>query len=230
MPTTRSTPAPHPLAKITLTEARPLPVFLLLDSSGSMKADGKIEALNSAVQEMLGTFAAEEPGRASIEVGALVFGRAVQVHLAYQPAKSALGQWHPLAAAGKTPMGSVFAKCTEMLEDHSLVPSRSYRPTLVLVSDGQPTDEWEKPLARLLGSPRSSKALRFAMAIGSDADHTMLARFVDNPQYPVFRAHDAREIQKFFRWVTMSVTARSRSAVPNQATPPPIEEIEDFRY
>ena len=94
----------------------------------------------------------------------------------------------------------------------------------------QPTDQWIQPLAALLGSPRSSKALRFAMAIGSVADHAMLAKFVDNPQYPVFRTHDAREIQKFFRWVTMSVTARSRSAVPNQTAPMPIEEIEDFSY
>jgi uncharacterized protein YegL len=230
MPTARSIPVPHPLATITLTEARPLPVLLLLDSSGSMKDDGKIEALNSAVQQMLGTFAAEEAGRASIEVGALAFGKTVQVHLAFQPAKSALGNWHPLTAAGQTPMGSVFAKCTEMLEDRSLVPSRSYRPTLVLVSDGQPTDQWVEPLASLLKSPRASKALRFAMAIGSAADHAMLAKFVDNPQYPVFRTHDAREIQKFFRWVSMSVTARSRSTVPNQATPLAIEEIEEFRY
>jgi uncharacterized protein YegL len=39
----------------------------------------------------------------------------------------------------------------------------------------------------------------------------------------VLQARDARQVQTFFRWVTMSVTSRSRSATPNAAPiqPPP---------
>jgi uncharacterized protein YegL len=88
---------------------------------------------------------------------------------------------------------------------------------IVLVSDGQPNDEWEKPLAALLASNRGSRADRFALAIGEDADPAMLARFVNDPSRPVLRTSDARQVIKFFRWVTMSVTARSRSATPNAA-------------
>ena len=42
------------------------------------------------------------------------------------------------------------------------MPSRAYRPTLVLVSDGKPNGEWEGPLRRLLTSERAAKAERFA--------------------------------------------------------------------
>ena len=47
------------LKSFTLQAARPLPVILLADVSGSMGVQGKIQALNLAVQEMLTAFADE---------------------------------------------------------------------------------------------------------------------------------------------------------------------------
>src|SRR5689334_3507688 len=48
------------LKDFVLQTARPLPVILLADVSGSMKEDGKIDALNEAVANMIGAFAEEE--------------------------------------------------------------------------------------------------------------------------------------------------------------------------
>lgn len=219
-----------PLTEFALQEARPLPVFLLLDASGSMHEEQKIKTLNAAVHEMLQSLADEEQGRAAIVVGAVAFGGTARVHLPFMPVNDAIKSWQPLSADGNTPMGEVFRRCVATLEDRQLVPSRSYRPTLVLVSDGKPTDEWQSPLANLLASPRAGKAMRLAMAIGSDADESMLARFVNNTEYPVFHAHDARGIRKFFRWVTMSITARSRSTTPDRTTIVSIEDIDDISY
>jgi uncharacterized protein YegL len=98
------------------------------------------------------------------------------------------------------------------------VPSRAYTPAIVLVSDGQPNDDWKAALARLLGSERAKKAQRFALGIGEDADAEVLKAFLDNPEAKVYGAADARQIKSFFRWVTMSVTTRSRSANPNQSS------------
>src|SRR5438876_10944541 len=56
------------LKEFTVSSARPLPVILLADVSGSMAADGKIDALNAAVAEMLAAFAEEDDGRAEIHV------------------------------------------------------------------------------------------------------------------------------------------------------------------
>ena len=45
----------------------------------------------------------------------------------------------------------------------------------------------------------------------------------------VFQAHEARKIKKFFRWVTMSVTSRSRSTNPNSIIKfDPDEDDDDF--
>ena len=113
-------------------------------------------------------------------------------------------------------MGSAFALAHKLLEDKEQIPSRAYRPVLVLVSDGAPTDAWEAPLAALKASERGQKATRFAMAIGADADHDMLAQFANDKEAPVFRADEARDIVRFFRMVTMSVVSRSSSATPDQ--------------
>ncbi len=79
-----------------------------------------------------------------------------------------------------------------------------------------------RPLAALLQSERGSKAQRMALGIGADADQAVLAAFLHDPEAKVFRADEARQIRRFFRFVTMSVAARSRSANPNAAskTPP----------
>lgn len=58
------------------------------------------------------------------------------------------------------------------------------------------------------------KADRIALAIGADADVGVSERFLANLK-KVFRADDARRIKDFFQFVTMSVTARTRSANPN---------------
>ncbi len=66
----------------------------------------------------------------------------------------------------------------KLIEDKELIPSRSYKPTIVLLTDGIPTDEWQAPMNELINDGRSSKAFRIAMAIGDDADINMLSKFV----------------------------------------------------
>ena len=194
--------------------ARPLPVIVLADVSGSMTVDGKIDNLNGAINDMLDTFRDVEEARSEIFFLAITFGNGqAQVHTPFQAATEVT--WSPMQASGDTPMGAAFSLLTRILEDKDQIPSRSYRPTIVLVSDGQPNDAWQNPLENLLASPRAGKAFRMAMGIGADADTAMLQRFLANPEMQVFSASDAQGIQKFFRYVTMSVSSRSRSQNPN---------------
>ena len=200
------------MASYSLPGARPLPVILLADVSGSMSVDGKIEALNDAISDMIHSFAeGGGGGRTEIHVSVVTFGgKEAQVH---QPLRPATGvAWQPMEARGGTPLGHALRLTREMVEDRELVPKKAYRPTIVLVSDGQPTDEWEGPLEELLKSERGAKAYRFAMAIGADCDTSVLKKFLHNPENHVFEAHQARTIRDFFREVTMTVTQHSFGA------------------
>lgn len=215
--------------EFTVSEARPLPVILLLDSSGSMEGD-KINILNAAVREMLQSFAGEDDISASIHVGVIQFGRTVGWHQPLLPVEEVIDQWNDLEASGKTPLGQALTLLQESLDDRSVISSRAYRPTIVLVSDGKPTDDWGGPMAELLASPRASKAARFAMGIGADTDSVVLSQFIDTASGSrVFEAHEAGRIQKFFRFVTMSVTTRTRSGNPNEIVPANPDDY-DFEY
>lgn len=207
------------LKEFTTQAARPLPVILLADVSGSMGVDGKIQALNHAIREMIEAFQDESDLRAEIHVAVITFGGQALTHLPLGPAANA--SWSDLGASGGTPMGAAFDLARELIEDRAMVPSRAYRPTIVLVSDGQPTPPGSEtePLRKLLESERGGKAFRMALAIGADADQAVMQAFLADPSARVYRADEARQIRQFFQLVTMSVSSRSRSANPN-STPP----------
>lgn len=221
------------LKKFAAATPRPLPVIVLADTSGSMSENGKIEALNAALKEMVATFSKESRLRAELQIGLITFGEHVHVHTPLQAAQS-ITQVGDLTAKGPTPMGAAFEQARALLEDKELIPSRAYRPVLILVSDGQPTDEWKAAFDKLCASERGQKTTRFAMAIGVDADEAMLATFANDVEAPLFKAHNARDIHRFFRAVTMSITTRTASQNPDQhvalVIPPSDEDALDLDF
>ena len=217
-------------SKYTVAKAKPLPVVLLLDTSSSMNAGGeqsKILELDSAVRDMIKDFSHEEQLETEIQVSVITFGyNGVQLALPYTNASKV--QMKPLEAAGNTPMGTALRMAKDMIEDKETTPSRAYRPLVILCSDGAPNDDWEGPMDNFIKDGRSSKCDRMAMAIGSDANETVLKRFIEGTENPLFYAKDASSMHKFFKFVTMSVATRSHSQNPNviMKIEPPKEIVE----
>lgn len=191
----------------TIPKAKPLPVCLLLDISGSMSGE-KIRSLNEAVKEMLNTFVQEEKMEHEFLVSVITFGSQVSMHI--PPTKASHIEWQDLRADGLTPLGGALQMAKALIEDKERTPSRAYRPTVVLVSDGQPNDNWEDPLESFINHGRSSKCDRMAMAIGSDANKQVLQRFLSGTENRLFYAENAAQLHEFFRRVTMSVTTSAR--------------------
>ncbi|MCV6587815.1 MAG: VWA domain-containing protein [Marinobacterium sp.] len=215
------------MKKFAAKTARAIPVILLADTSGSMSVDGKIDALNNALRDMVKTFANEGRLKAEIQLAVITFGGdRAEVHLPLTAAHK-IENVSDLPATGRTPMGGAFDLVTTLVEDREQIPSRAYKPVLILVSDGHPTDRWEEAFNRLCSSERASKATRMAMAIGNDADTSLLQDFINDLETPVFQAHEARDIIRFFRAVSMSVTARSQSTTPNQPVLPVYDDVPD---
>lgn len=210
-------------ANFTVAKAKPLPVVLLLDVSSSMGGES-IKKLNIAVKEMISDFASAEKNEIEILVSIITFGAKVLLHTPYTSAKDI--EWQDLTVSGSTPMGTAFSMAKAMIEDKETTPSRAYRPTIVLVSDGEPTDSWQQPLRALVNDGRSNKCDRMAMAIGGAASNTVLNEFISGTENKVFTAQDASQIQEFFKFVTMSVTTRTNSQNANVVPKP--EEIEQL--
>lgn len=217
-------------------EPRVLPIFILADASGSMRGE-KINELNLALREMLNALNNVDDIRGKFQLCVISFGGEVKV---VQPLADIDGMTLPeLTASGNTPMGEAFVLVREMIEDRDIVSSRTYAPTVVLISDGIPTDcseeifnkklysNWE-PLNNLHTGERTTKSQRLALGIGADADYGMLKEYINNSEIPVIKANDSAGIKKFFRWVTMSTVARMNSVNPNvTSTVAPIFDMDD---
>lgn len=206
-------------ASYTVQTARPIPVILLLDTSGSMEGE-PINQLNHAIEKMLNTFKKQEKIETTIEVCMITFGATVGFHLTanhienkYFKSASQI-EWQDLQASGGTPMGTALKMAKDRLEDKTIVASNAYRSTVVLVSDGKPTDSWEAPLNDFISNGRSSKCDRMALGIGSGFNADVLNRF-KSQEHELFVADDAEKIVEFFKAVTMSVTSRMHSTNPN---------------
>lgn len=185
--------------------SRPLHFFWICDCSGSMQADGKIQALNNAIKETLPHMqaAADENPNAQVFLRAVKFSDGAQWHVA-QPTPVADFRWTDLQASGMTDMG----RAIRMVADQLRIPPMSERalpPILVLVSDGQPTDDFTKAMSELLDLPWGKRAVRVAIGIGEDADHDALRIFVANPEIPVLQANSAESLVNYVRWASTAV-------------------------
>ncbi|MCI6244034.1 MAG: VWA domain-containing protein [Agathobacter sp.] len=213
------------LKDVVIKEARPLPVLLLVDNSGSM-ANEKINTVNVALKEMIAEFSAIKNAKGKISIGIITFGNTVEL---VQPIDKIENVVVPeFKAAGKTLMGQAINQAIDILEDKNQVPERAYTPTIILLSDGLPSDcpgkmnpqdydfsEWE-PLQRLHTSERLKNCPKLALGIGEGTNYRMLNAFINNPEVPVIKANDLATITKFFQWVTYSISKRSVSSNPNE--------------
>jgi uncharacterized protein YegL len=56
----------------------------------------------------------------------------------------------------------------------------------------------------------------------------MLNKYLNDSKAEVFKASDARQIRKFFKFVTMSVSVRNRSINPDTFTPIKASDIDNI--
>ena len=185
-----------------------LPVILLLDVSGSMYGE-KINALYDATQIMIKGFEEANSREKKIDVAIITFGNEIKLHTSYtnvtEFVKKGLSTF---SASGGTPLGEALRMAKDMIEDKNVTPSNIYRPAVILVSDGEPTDHWETSMDNFKNGGRSSKCQRFSVAIGNDANETILKKFVSEPENFLL-ADKAEKIVDIFKFITNSVSMRS---------------------
>jgi len=102
------------------------------------------------------------------------------------------------------------------------MPERALPPVLVLLSDGQPTDDFGSGLNLLMEQPWAKKAVRLAIAIGQDADREVLQKFIGHPELRPLEANSPEQLIKKIKWVsTQVVKAASAPASPAAGTGEP---------
>ena len=79
---------------------------------------------------------------------------------------------------------------------------------IVLLTDGYPTDDWKRPLEKLLKMPWGKKAVKVAIAIGKDAERSVLEAFTGNPE-AVLDAGNPEVLTHFIKWASTVASAVS---------------------
>ncbi|EDZ63057.1 protein containing von Willebrand factor, type A domain [Sulfurimonas gotlandica GD1] len=201
-------------ADFVVEEPKSIPVVLLLDVSYSMQGEN-IDTLNKAVESMLNSFKKAETMETFIKLSIITFGSENGVDLHTPLTEVSKIDFKPLTVSGSTPMGAAFKMGKAMIEDKDIFKGRDYRPTIVLLSDGEPNDDWRQPLDDFVSTGRTKKCDRMALAIGA-ADKTVLNMFIEGCENSLFYAEDAENIIDEFKKITMSVTQRTKSVNKNQ--------------
>ena len=168
--------------------SRPLHFLYICDCSGSMAAQGKMQALNQAIRQSLPGMAnvARDNPEARVLVRAVRFADRAHWHIA-EPTPVEQLVWTDLQAGGVTAMGEALELVAGQL-DAPPMEQRALPPVLVLISDGQPTDDFEAGLRQLMRRPWAQKAVRLAIALGHDADLEVLQAFIGPAPGPVLPA------------------------------------------
>jgi uncharacterized protein YegL len=188
---------------------RRLPIFFVLDVSESMAGDN-IRVLNKGVENLVRTLRMDPHALESVYLSVIVFaGKAKTLTplielSSFYPPRLPLGSGTSLGKALDHLMSDI---------DKSVVKTThevkgDWKPVVYLLTDGKPTDEAASAIMRWKDS-YSKKASLVTVGIGSHADMSTLRQLTEN----TFRliAESEADFMKFIQWMSLSVSAQSRS-------------------
>jgi len=183
--------------------SRILDFFWIADCSGSMDGE-KIQTLNYAIRQTIPDMRkeADDNPNASIMVRAVKFSDGAAWHV---PTATPIDSfnWVDLTAGGVTAMGMALELVAGELKQFP-TDTKRLPPVLVLLTDGQPTDDFKSGLDALMNTPWGKKAVRIAIAIGKDVDLSVLEQFAGNKEL-VLEAKNPQLLVKFIKWASTVV-------------------------
>ncbi len=192
------------------------PVVLLLDTSGSMWGE-PIQELMDGMISLVEAIKEDPKGSKAVEIAIVTFGEGVQVVQDFAPVEDV--KLKELLPKGTTPMGKAIREALDMIEYRKMLLRgqgiQYYRPWLVLITDGEPTDMepgsamWEEVRERLLDAENRKKVISWAFGTESANFDKLKMLF---PKGRVFRLTDYKQgFRNMFSWLSSSLKMVSSS-------------------
>lgn len=213
---------------------RQMVLFFVVDTSGSMQGT-KIGAVNTAIREVLPELKDAGGSDIDLKVACLTFSSGCK-WMYPTPISSESFQWINVDADGVTDLGQACRELSDKLSKNGFLkaPSGSVAPAIFLMSDGEPTDDFESGLSLLKQNNWFKYAIKVAVAIGDDANKEALAKFTGNTE-AVITVHTPEALKKWIRKVSITssqIGSKSQPATDGQIPSKQdtmIDEIKDIQ-
>ncbi|MEI6043073.1 MAG: VWA domain-containing protein [Chloroflexota bacterium] len=202
-----------------MTERR-LPVYLLLDCSESMAGEA-IEAVIAGVNTLIARLKTNPLAVETTYVSVITFAREARQLVPLTEVSSF--ELPKLSVRTGTSLGSVLKALMQSIRQDvastSSIQKGDYRPLVFLLTDGQPTDEWES-IAKELKRVKPRIANIYAIGCGPDVDVAVLREVSDIVLLMKDLSPDS--FHKLFIWLSASVQSVSASPFGTNADDWPI--------
>ena len=178
---------------------------LVLDVSRSM-AGRRIDELNAGLQAFQDELAADTLARKRAEIAIVTFGP-VKIESQFQTAEDFRAP--TLVTQGDTPMGSAIETALDLLDARKAHYKQAgigyYRPWVFVITDGAPTDAWQKAAQRIHAGEGRNFSF-FAVAV-EGANLQILNQLSKRAATPL----KGTKFRELFLWLSSSLKAVSMS-------------------
>ncbi len=185
--------------------ARKLPVYLLLDTSGSMHGE-PIQAVQTGVDTLISTLNGDPYALETAWLSVITFSSNARQDIPL----TEITNFQPpaLSAGGGTALGEALALVAQRAEAEvqktTAEKKGDWKPLVFILTDGEPTDDFQRGLNEF-------KKYRFGMVVACAAGQGANINTLQKITEIVVKLDtaDKATFQAFFKWVSASVTAGS---------------------
>ena len=207
----------NPLAGIGTPTKPNLVVFFVVDRSGSMSIDGKMNSVNHAIREAIPVLKGIGGSDAEIKIAVLTFSIGAE-WMYSEPQDIETFTWNDIEPDGYTDFGAACNELCDKLSRKEFMKSQSgyKKPVIILLTDGEPTDDevWPDALKRLKTNRWFQLSIKIALAVDS-ADDDVLGNFVGSSE-GVYRINDEnpQKLKKIIKAVAVKSTEIGSRSMP----------------
>jgi len=206
---------------------RRLPVYLLLDTSGSMMGE-PIEAVKNGVQTMVSALRQDPYALETAFLSIITFNSSANQPVPLTELTSF--QTPSIEASGTSSLGAALSllaqKADAEVNKTTVEQKGDWKPIVFIMTDGMPTDDWQKGLSDF---QKQKWGIVVACAAGQGVDTSILKQITE--VVVQLDTADSSSFKAFFKWVSASISTSSAKIEEggkevgglNELPPPPPE-------